>query len=118
MVAPTMVAAMPTAPIWPMREARWLRGARLKAIVFVTGMSRWLPALQITMKAIMSAYLSPVKARPAMPRAMPRAERTPSLLSERKKRTPPMTVTRKPGSSRGNSSLPRASAVMANVSFR
>ena len=53
MVAPTIVAAIPTAPICPIFAARLFGGARLSAMVPMTGISRWLPMLQITMKAIM-----------------------------------------------------------------
>lgn len=50
-----MVAAMPTAPICPILPARRWAGARLSAMVLLTGIIIWLPALISNMKAITRA---------------------------------------------------------------
>lgn len=53
-----------------------------------------------------------------MPTAAASAASMPNLISERKQSRPPISATRKPGSSRGNSNSPRALADMWKLSLR
>ena len=116
---PMMAAAMPTPCIWPSRfPLRSALSARSMPTDALTGIIRWAPMLQTVMKISMVVQFEPHTVRPTMPNPTSIADRAPIHVSGRKNSMPAMTTVRNPGSSRGNSRNPRASAPMVNVSLR
>ena len=114
---PTTVAAVLALPACRASSACFPSSARASVIEFCRGITRCVPALQITMKRSIEGSARPTRRAPSSQRRLPTRRARDPRLHEKEER-PERSAVRKPGVPEETPSRPRAAAERWNVSLR